>query len=664
VDGGIPGHSGTSVKVGPDGTKYVAACKGHRLQVYVQTPGATDWQVRVVDEFAEGPALAVDPDGHLHLAYHDLWHNRPKYANDVTGQWVKTTVDTIAQTGKNAAIALDQNGAVHISYMAEATLDVRYTTNMTGSWAAETIWSLGDVGKCTSIALDHSGYVFIAFGNPDQSTFSWSTRVMSNRTGSWKTEFNIPNGNCASVAVDSNGAVHVAFDLVTFALSTINYATDAGSGWTYENVTGNTAGDPVLALDDQGKAHIAYQDPGNGIDYWLKYASNENGNWADEIIYQGNGTLPENQSIAWWDNSLFVSSYVYTDLSLYYSMKDLKVNQLSGNSISTLASSQWSTQPVDLGAAGWQSIVVDDNSEIHLFYASSKTATETSLVYAHKHLGVWEKYSIDVLGSATPAQKSLIIDHNGFAHLTYYDPVAHQSQYGTNESGSWFITSINIAGIFDLQASEIGIDNTGLIHILSYDSATNLFHLKKESNVWNSELIATGVDKASFTLDKFDNVHSCYGSNIDGHLHYITSLYGSWSDLVVDNGTDIIFGCAITTDQDGNPLISYVDKSDYHLKYARIVQGIWSIMDFDNPTISAIYTDITVDFAGKTTIAFGTWGQSGLWVTSDQTGQWISTLLDPNGTIGGIPSLVSDPAGKNWIAYSADLAVYYTKLGP
>ena len=82
--------------------------------------------------------------------------------------------------------------------------------------------------------------------------------------------------------------------------------------------------------NDQGNAHIAYQ----GTSYDLNYATNSGGAWTNELIYQG-GAGPENQSIAWWENSLFVSSYVYNDLSLNISTKDLSqkerfIRDLSG----------------------------------------------------------------------------------------------------------------------------------------------------------------------------------------------------------------------------------------------------------------------------------------------------------------------------------------------
>ena len=62
-----------------------------------------------------------------------------KYATNVSGSWVATTVDSSGQVGEYTSIALDSSGKAHISYLDDTNYGLKYATNASGSWVATTV---------------------------------------------------------------------------------------------------------------------------------------------------------------------------------------------------------------------------------------------------------------------------------------------------------------------------------------------------------------------------------------------------------------------------------------------------------------------------------------------------------------------------------------------
>ena len=69
IDGGYCGLESTDVAGGQDAAAWVFADKARRLILYSITDETT--AVEFIVPFGEWPALAVDSDGYVHLAYHD-----------------------------------------------------------------------------------------------------------------------------------------------------------------------------------------------------------------------------------------------------------------------------------------------------------------------------------------------------------------------------------------------------------------------------------------------------------------------------------------------------------------------------------------------------------------------------------------------------------------
>ena len=63
-----------------------------------------------------GASLALDTSGHAHISYQDYENRDLKYATNVSGSWVTTTVDSYGWVGFTSSIAIDASGHVHIIY--------------------------------------------------------------------------------------------------------------------------------------------------------------------------------------------------------------------------------------------------------------------------------------------------------------------------------------------------------------------------------------------------------------------------------------------------------------------------------------------------------------------------------------------------------------------
>lgn len=98
----------------------------------------------------------MDSNNKVHISYLTL-HADLKYATNVPGSWVTTTIDTLG--GYHNSIAIDGNNKVYISYRASG---LKYATNVSGSWTTATLDG-SIIADWTSLAVDSSNKVHISY---------------------------------------------------------------------------------------------------------------------------------------------------------------------------------------------------------------------------------------------------------------------------------------------------------------------------------------------------------------------------------------------------------------------------------------------------------------------------------------------------------------------
>ena len=207
--------------------------------------------------------------GAAYISYHDVGNTALRYATNVSGSWVTTTVDNTSSlnTGQYTSIAVGTSGAAYISYYDVTNTNLMYATNVSGSWGTTTVDSTGTVGEHTSIALDSSGKAYISYYDYSNGFIKYAT----NASGVWVTETvdYSDAGYFTSIALDSSSKAYISY----YAYNDLHYATNASGSWVTETVdsSGDVGKYSSIALDSLGRAYISYYDATN---FDLKYATN------------------------------------------------------------------------------------------------------------------------------------------------------------------------------------------------------------------------------------------------------------------------------------------------------------------------------------------------------------------------------------------------------
>jgi parallel beta-helix repeat protein len=244
------------------------------------------------------PSLAVDLDGNVHVAWHDLTDSESETdwgifykKKEIGSGWTPTEVVSTGCSGISAypSLAVDSGGNVHIAWHDNTTdlggsgidFDIVYRRFEVGvGWGDIEVVSAESTGASfhPSLTVDLAGNVHIAWH--DETDLGGGTDwdiFYKNRTSSWSPTEVVSTQNPSnrdslrpSLAVDSGGNVHIAWDDVT------NYAGsgsdsdvfyrrhDVGVGWADIEVvsTESTLGsyDASLAVDSSGNVHVAWHD--------------------------------------------------------------------------------------------------------------------------------------------------------------------------------------------------------------------------------------------------------------------------------------------------------------------------------------------------------------------------------------------------------------------
>jgi hypothetical protein len=118
------------------------------------------------------------------------------YATNLSGSWVKSTIDPVYSAAKYTSIDIDSANKVHIAYQVDSQA-LYYITNKTGAWVTLNISGSGSLGTpeenglCCSLKVDQNDKINIAYYSPSGLILYYA----SNASGAW--DFN---------TVDSLGA--------------------------------------------------------------------------------------------------------------------------------------------------------------------------------------------------------------------------------------------------------------------------------------------------------------------------------------------------------------------------------------------------------------------------------------------------------------------------
>ncbi|MBI5102577.1 MAG: DUF1566 domain-containing protein [Nitrospirae bacterium] len=342
--------------------------------------------------------------------------------------WNITDVDTIFPGGGFTSLALDSTNKAHISYWNTGgpppTNVHLYAINASGTWSPTSISNTDSVGPYSSIAVDSADKPHLSyFDTADAGTIKYTTKA----SGSWSAPSIVDSGlsgnplpGFSSIAVDSTGKPHICYPKE----SSLKCAAKNGAGaWDIATVdnSGNVGVNLSLAIDSGDRLHISYHEQAGAA---LKYATNATGTWVSTTVESTGGVAMASSALA-IDNDgkvhiAFISAFGSSNETIKYA---------------TNASGAWVTTTVD-GAGTikrYVSIAVDSDLKAHLSYGES---SDSSLKYATNASGPWVKSTIEVTGWLGP-YSSIAVDSNNYAHVSYFksdpvDPNAAYIRYATN----------------------------------------------------------------------------------------------------------------------------------------------------------------------------------------------------------------------------------------
>ncbi|MBN1667102.1 MAG: hypothetical protein JW862_08430 [Anaerolineales bacterium] len=322
----------------------------------------------------------------------------------------------------------------------------------------------------------------------------------------------------ASLAVDSNGKAHIAYEQE----QNIFYATNASGSWI-STVIATDAGpevQPSIALDSAGKAYLSYF-VGTYPNQELHYATNTSGSWNSGMI--------ETVSVPGWDRletSIAVdgAGLMYVVYATYAG-SDYDINlRYQDGTVQSAPQGGWVTQPLTDNALDDRnaSIAVTSDGKVHVVYHQfSNTNFADEIHYATNASGSW----VDEVLFSEPflnfAQPAIVLDASAKAHLVYYSwgmGSNHQVYYATNRSGSWITSTVSAAG-YDVWGTAIDLDSNGAAHIAysAYSSEYQIVYASNSSGSWVTETLSTVSEQDYLTkndralvVDGNDYVHIAF----------------------------------------------------------------------------------------------------------------------------------------------------------
>lgn len=309
--------------------------------------------------------------------------------------------------GSYPALALDNNNLPHIGF--ERSDGVAHAIYNGSSWQQALIGTTASSFSGIDLVVD----IF----NVDQlSYFDYNTNILqhaNNATSNWVSSVVDDGGYANSLAVDDMGKAYIAYGIrTTYSSSWLQYASNIMASWQSEFVSGFSNAqiiDTDIVVDAAGGVHIAYAVGGSLC--VIRYAYRD----------PGTGT---------WDNSTVI----------------------------------------DTDARCGASLALDSKGVVHIVYPH-----QFSLVHTSNGSGSWQEQELDRFSWIGGDRVGLAIDSADVLHIAYQDQNA-DLKYATNSSGFWqrfYIDSNGDVGDYP----SIALASTGKVYIAYVDSSNKRIKL-------------------------------------------------------------------------------------------------------------------------------------------------------------------------------------------
>jgi|GEM_PF-1443412 len=288
----------------------------------------------------------------------------------------------------------------------------------------------------TSIALDSHGDPHILYWGVND--LRYELRYAYKKSGHWSMEI-VPHSAVKpdpdlSLVMDSLDQPHISFSdgqcFSSGCVSGIWYGVKTDGTWQLSLIdgSGDYVSSPTLALDAQGKPHVAYLYFGR-----LEYAVLEGATWNIEEVFVQSPSLPSASH-----PSLAIDPGGTPLIGFFENWEnELRVLRWTG--------AGWHQETVDTtgDVQAAPSLKLDTSGNIDIAYLSTPSF---HLKFAHQESGTWVTELVDTSGYFHLDNPLALGGVDGSPHILYRDLDSHSLKYAIKKHGAWAIENVNAPG--------------------------------------------------------------------------------------------------------------------------------------------------------------------------------------------------------------------------
>ncbi|MCL4232916.1 MAG: hypothetical protein KJ042_00175 [Deltaproteobacteria bacterium] len=602
--------------------------------------------------FAPGAAgVVVDGDG----VYHALaTHARTLYHYTIDGDAV--TREAVAFRAYEPDVAIDADGHLHVAYVDRAALEIAYATNRMGAWTRETVTAF-DAYNFTdlNITVDAGGLPRIVVA---QDALAYAERDAG---GTWTvTPFPDTIGYVrqADVAIDAAGRPNVVYSAMSSDVY-VDLAVRDGADWTTTRLAEHddenyVSGDCFTTWDYWGVA-VAADDENVYATYSLdefytcffmfEFAADillatidGDGDVATEQIDRSETLFVLNASLVAGDSGVHVA-YGFEAFPVFTPVPSvLRVwNATDGPVTAAVPGLTLAGLGLAVGDAPRVLWFHPDGARLELSKPVGPLWTATEL---HR--------SIPVTGPMGTA-----VDASGFRHAIYVDARDPGLRYAVESDAGW-----SADRVWDLEyapeAMALAVDADGAAHVAFRGEDSILYLLTNASGTWEIETVDTTEDTGNHCRIEVDpqgrpRIAYVVRNGTPDHdevIRLATREVGGWT--IDDVATSLNEPFAFLLDEQGFAHLAY---GEFEAWYAHETAGGWQYEALGLNSID--YAAIALDAQGDPHIAFSSsFGQFLDYVVKDG-GAWHSIRLAWNNIHSRVGPLAIDltASGAAFIAY-------------
>ncbi|MFC2048810.1 Ig-like domain-containing protein, partial [Elusimicrobiota bacterium] len=341
----------------------------------------------------------------------------------------------------------------------------------------------------------------------------------------------------------------VVYDHVNKSSTTERDILVDNSGWEREDAGYDAEGRISFDVSSTGDVYTAYYDEvfGGQDPYHLTVAIRENGMWSEEY--------PDLSDDVGYYPSLKLDSYDSPCIA-YYDNKNsiLKYTDKKGGF--------WNTYTVNNSSGSGEgcSMLLDANGYGHISYVDR---VNLKIMYSSFTGTEWTVNEVEDIVSAADRYTSIVRSTDGIIGIAYYDTASTGLMYSVSR-GTYFETGVvdNSAAVGKYVKAESDIN--GKIHVIYYDETNDdLKYVLNSTGTWVDTIISTEtMSGVFFGMDTDSNGYAHVSYSYTGDHCYIYYNGSEWKTSDIDIGVKAAGGSSIVIDNGNKPHFISTDSSD------------------------------------------------------------------------------------------------------